>query len=355
MIKRLEIQNFKCFERLLLDDLTRVCLLSGKNGIGKTSILEAIFLAHDMKNPDFILALHPRRGVMSTTLTPDNMWGHAFWMLDLDRSLKVDIKNSDNKKNISIELSGAKETNALPNASAAGVPDFGTDVQFSAGKDAIKSYSLGVTVKVGSAKKEKLSLYVRGEDRRFTSNLSKYSLPPAAFLGNIENSQEKDWVLGKFQGLDLAKKNEEVVEVLKILEPRLKSLSLSGIGGNLSVYADIDLPRRIPLKFLGGGIYRLFRIVVGIMSHQNGVLLVDEIENGIHYTLMPEIWRGITKAAIDSNCQLIATTHSLECVQTANTAVTSFDPDGYRLFKLADEGGETTVEAWTGGSLSEFF
>ena len=80
------------------------------------------------------------------------------------------------------------------------------------------------------------------------------------------------------------------------------------------------------------------RLVLGATDVQNGALLVDEIENGLHYAALPDVWRAVSKAAERFNVQVFATTHSFECVQAAHTAL---GPDGFRLHRLDTVGGRT--------------
>jgi len=86
-----------------------------------------------------------------------------------------------------------------------------------------------------------------------------------------------------------------------------------GAGG--VVYADIGVDRLIPINVMGDGIRRILAMLAAISERKNGILLIDEIENGLHYTTLSILWKAILKAASDNNVQLFITTHSYECVQ----------------------------------------
>ena len=68
-----------------------------------------------------------------------------------------------------------------------------------------------------------------------------------------------------------------------------------------------------------------------MMTVGNGVVLVDEIENGFHYSLMPEVWHRIYKVCKRLGTQIIATTHSRECVEAAHE---SLQPDSFAFHRL---------------------
>ena len=57
MIKALKIQNFRCFQYLLVKNLAPITLFGGRNNSGKSAILEAVFLNFGYRNPNIFFAL----------------------------------------------------------------------------------------------------------------------------------------------------------------------------------------------------------------------------------------------------------------------------------------------------------
>jgi AAA15 family ATPase/GTPase len=86
------------------------------------------------------------------------------------------------------------------------------------------------------------------------------------------------------------------------------------------IHGDIGLNRLLPLPQMGDGMTRLAEIILAIGNAPNGIVLVDEIENGIHHSTMSNIWRTIDKASQLFNTQVFATTHSIECIKAAHNA-----------------------------------
>ena len=73
--------------------------------------------------------------------------------------------------------------------------------------------------------------------------------------------------------------------------------------------------RPVPLRSLGDGALRMFGIALALANSRDGFLLLDEAENGIHYSVQQDFWRMIFQTALDNNVQMLATTHSWDCVR----------------------------------------
>ena len=85
----------------------------------------------------------------------------------------------------------------------------------------------------------------------------------------------------------------------------------------VKILRDIDGQKqyvRMPVSELGDGLVHVLNIVVALLSCQNGVLLLDEAESGLHYTTQMKLWQLIFKLANQYNVQVFATTHSNDCI-----------------------------------------
>ena len=123
----------------------------------------------------------------------------------------------------------------------------------------------------------------------------------------------------RFSQLDIKRGLDRVVDFLRVIEPQLIGLtSVVMTSQKPTVYADIKgMNRKVPVALLGDGMSKLLSIILAIATVDNGIVLIDEIDAGIHYSVLPKVWEGIFRAAKDFNCQIIATTHSYECLQAA--------------------------------------
>jgi hypothetical protein len=152
------------------------------------------------------------------------------------------------------------------------------------------------------------------------------------FLGHGESSPEADLAL--FSELEAAGRQEKLLSSLRLLEPRLQHLSLLILGGQPGLYGNIGLTRLVPLTFMGEGIKRLLTVLLAIASTAGGVVLIDEIENGLHYSVQQKVWEAIAHAARQADVQVFATTHSWECIQAAHHAFQDSGPYELRYFRL---------------------
>ena len=73
--------------------------------------------------------------------------------------------------------------------------------------------------------------------------------------------------------------------------------------------------RRLPLGSQGEGMRRMLALALSLARAQNGVLLIDEIDTGLHYSIMGDMWLLVAETARRYNIQVFATTHSFDCVR----------------------------------------
>lgn len=100
------------------------------------------------------------------------------------------------------------------------------------------------------------------------------------------------------------------------------------------IYGDIGLDQMLPLPLMGGGMGRLTSLLLTIANAPHGVALIDEIENGLHYSILNKVWQAIGEAARRFDTQVFATTHSWECIRAAHQAFAASEAYDFRLHRL---------------------
>ncbi len=313
MISKLYLKGFKGFDLLEIPNMSRVTLLGGRNNVGKTSLLEALFMFHDRMNPQMILRQFSWRGVGSIAFDPDSMWAPVFYNYNIHNKIEISVTVNGDEENMTLKFNPnyIPATIAVKNVR----PGF-RPTQISTDQKPEPSFSLDILYDSKKMKNQKSHLLMGTDGFGIRVDNANSERRQAVFLGaRVAINPTED--AQKFGQLDVLGKIDEIVKFLKIIEPKLKSLSSVAMGDSSLIHGDIGLKRKIPIAYMGDGISRLLSIILAIATTKNGVVLIDECENGIHHSVMPNIWKAIAMAAREYNCQVICTTHSYECLEAA--------------------------------------
>jgi len=353
MYKSFKVRNFRCFRELELNELELVNLIAGVNNVGKTALLEAIFLHCGTYNPELVLRINAFRGIeiMAFRL--------GYW---IEHPLSSYFNQFDVTK--TIELSGKHTTvgcwtvrlRTLEKALQGGASIIdGSSISHDTGEPG-RVLSSSETAKVLELE------YEKGDKRtKYHLILDKEGVhvdpsPPAPpfqtfFQGDRVHipSSEQARLYGN---LEIRGEQNDVLEALKMVEPRLKRLAVVAVAGGSMLHGDTGMGRLVPLPDMGGVIDRLLNFILYIGNAPNGVVLIDEIENGLHHSIMSDVWKAIALAARQSNTQVFATTRSWECIRAAHEAFTSSEKYDFRLHRLDKFNDEITVVTYSQRSLA---
>ena len=85
---------------------------------------------------------------------------------------------------------------------------------------------------------------------------------------------------------------------------------------------------------------RIFGIALALVNAKEGMLLIDEIDSGLHYSVQPDLWRMIFQVAARLNVQVFATTHSWDCVEAFQQAAMEDQQEEGLLIRLHEQDGE---------------
>lgn len=341
----LTVEGFRGIRAFALPALGRVTLLTGKNGIGKTTVLEAIRLYASRGDSRNLLDLLRNR---EEFVAGDDEDGDSTDFPDF-ASL---FHNYDPGGGFDVPST----IRILPGSTSNGLflDLVESEVQLDLFGDELSSKELRVSVGELSRTIPLGQIgYMRTRRRPFQSQggwtfhrsdawpdpIVLESLGPG-LLNNFEISRLWDAVA-------LTPAEEFVINALRlVVGGELERIAV--VGGRSGAYrsperravAKLDYSSApIPLKRLGDGAQRLFGISLALANCRNGILLIDEVENGIHYSIQPALWRMIFRAAEQGNVQVVAATHSWDCIASFAVAATETHEDGtlYRLERSGDD------------------
>jgi energy-coupling factor transporter ATP-binding protein EcfA2 len=133
---------------------------------------------------------------------------------------------------------------------------------------------------------------------------------------------------------------EEIMErLLHKVDPRVKKVRVDAAEDGNHVLMDLGLSQMLPLSQAGQGMYRLVSMMAGLIGDRPNLALIDEMDDGIHHSVLADVWTGIAEAADLLGIQVFVTTHSYECIQAAHEAFSKRGNYGLgiiQLFRLKD-------------------
>ena len=330
MIKSIKIQNYKLFKNFEVDNLSKILLIGGENNCGKTTLLESLFMSLDCGNPLMFMRHLGWRGLSSFNNNAEAVFAPAFYNFNLENSITFEYFINSSKKRLSYKFHPMI-------AQAVAVQNKKIELQ------ATKDNELGrVEISYGTGKSKPinqafLKLETQGLSLTNTQFLLKYiEGVKAVFLSSVsqfppqENSQ-------RYGELDRTNQTEEILKTLQILEPNLKSLSLIPMGGNPTIYGDTGIGVKIPIPLMGQGMNRLLSILLAISEVKKGIVLIDEMENGFHQSVLPYIWKAISRYAQANKTQIVATTHSRELVSSAVVGIPEDLREDFKYIRIERE------------------
>jgi AAA15 family ATPase/GTPase len=305
----IRIQNFRGIKDLHLSGLERINLFVGGNNTGKTSVLEAIFLATGMSNPQLALNIDAFRTLLHNEADDFRFVFHG---LDYNNSPKLEsVLNEKEERVLNIKPLLRAASNQDSRVFKKGTSNDITSTNAQGGLFA-EGLSFEFEQKLPHAQRIIQKSTISLDDGRFTIQPPKTYKESlfGVFLSSTSNSFNSD-TSKRLEKLLINKKKDEIIKLLNIVDPNIKDLQL---GAGEIIYFDIGLDRFIPSNLSGDGSRRLLTILTTIYFTKGGIVLIDEIENGFHYKILRSIWEAIVKAAVEFDVQIFVTTHNIEAL-----------------------------------------
>ncbi|MDE0039407.1 MAG: AAA family ATPase [Gammaproteobacteria bacterium] len=344
MYSSIEIHGYRRFESFRLAGLGRVNLLVGTNNCGKTSILECIELLRSAGRPLVLQSILGRRGE---------------WQ-DANDSVRPAL---DVKRLFANHDLGGKIVVGGCSAESLDVQDqVVMEVQEAA--SSIEQEELPGLFEDESSLDEELFLNVNWSNpaEAFRTRITGDGLLDSRLL-RTRNGHGQTVVFIRTPGMTsrdvvrlfgdivLTEREDHITRALRVLEPAIERLApvpydrgpivREGPGGvflRLKGVAD-----RIPIGSVGDGMWRMLGLALGLANAKDGILLVDEIDTGLHYSVMEDMWRVVRERACALSIQVFATTHSRDCFESLAAIAKSDVESGDVTIQRVDAGRDDAV------------
>jgi hypothetical protein len=323
MIHAVNIKGYRGFTNFAMRDLGQVNLLVGRNNSGKTSALEALYLLSTAGDAPAFWQLCTRRGERFID-TPDSRYGpsmeidisHLFTGHELivGNQFQIIATNESPERTLTViiaEPTDREQQDRLPPLfDSATLPRLRLALNVKSSPPAT-SRTISLTRQGGIT-----SDSIEAPTRRTARASQRAATLPVHFIST--ESLGGNELIALWDKIQLTPSEQLVLEALKFVDPAIEQIRAAatmyygGKGGFIIKRSGVSLP--FPLGTLGDGAWRMLAMAIVLTQCAGGMLFVDEIDTGFHYTVMEDMWKLIFSAAKEFNVQVFATTHSYDCV-----------------------------------------
>lgn len=337
MLKSIEIKNYRNLRHISIGQLGRVNLIIGKNNTGKTSLLESLRIllqsGFDTTVEKILIARQERyKSFQELSLQIDELAGLFYGREGgFSEAEKIEIlaKTQNALSPIGFGLRFVKYREQHVDFGEADVPEIFANL-------ITKAYKMKVEVPVQS-NEGRIGLEITSDQDKYIRSFNENDMLDAIalnwlsarrtnacnFVSAVNTVDDNDldiwWAkIALTDGEDIA------VSALQAVEPRVERIS------QVKELQDDDTRfvvrlnghrKPIPLRSMGDGMNRILTMVLAMINSAGGYLLVDEFENGLHYSVQQHLWQIVFHLAEELNVQVFATTHSNDTISAFESVV----------------------------------
>lgn len=334
MIRSLVIENFRTFRHFSIEGLGRINLCVGTNNCGKTSVLEAVNILAARGRPESLFQALARRGERwvdddTPRARIESDVCHLFYghELEANASFRVSATNDGQHNALTAKLVERDADIDVADTTDRASRRQATLFDMESSENALPGrLALDLTWDGGTSIVQRLPISRRGGIgaealERFARKRDEESTP-TRFI--TTEALGRDDIVSLFETIVLTPEEDNVIEALRTIEPSIERIAPVGSERRRYFLVDRggivvklrDSKQRIPIGSMGDGIWRMLGIALSLSRARGGILLVDEIDTGLHYSVMADMWRLVCDTARRLDVQVFATTHSRDCVES---------------------------------------
>ncbi len=343
MLTQLRIKTFRGISGATLADLSRFNVIIGCNGSGKTSILEAVALASNPLNPGWLSTFGKWRELPGVNAENTDALVSAFPTLDIQKPIELEYEVADKPEVYTLRMSAITGGIVFQ-----GDSDPSSDSTSSSAPDSNPQLTGIISELLADGKglhKAELTLVPQGFQTA-VKGVKKNN-----FLGAFFIHARRATSLGEtsraLTELYSRKQQNEFIRAMRSIEPRLENLIPGTRQNSPTVLADVGLPTLMPINLLGDGFCRISLMVTGAVLGTSKLLVIDEIDSGLHHTVMADFWRSLMDLTSLYGVQVFCTTHNEEMLRSTLEAFAD-QPEAIRIYRMdRSSDGKTGVQPYS--------
>lgn len=318
----LEITDYKVHKQLRLEKLGRINIFAGPNNAGKTSVLEAIYLLTQQCESRALMDIVARRGKLGKDALPKLL----FQLIPE----KIEIAADFNRLRAQIRIDTDRDNDAIADKSGY-VGSILMNSSYSTYHQTSETHLFD--------KREPQRIYSKPRILCRSLLSSPFSMHDPTVLARVHE-----------KAVERGAKQRVIDFINKWVDSGLRNIELVNEFRRFWVSHD-DPSRNLDLTHFGEGLQRVFMIGLLFAYAEHGVVLIDELENALHTSLLQDFSRFLHELAIEFNVQVFVTSHSKECIDAF--VLNEFKLDEVSAYVLVQRNGKTAFIHRSGPQLAE--
>lgn len=338
-VTEFSVRNFRSLKKFEAhNNFGQINLITGENNSGKTTLLEALFLNLGPTNPSLWFNVNLRRG-LDRTSPEQSTAPYLFHRMDISNPIIFQIK-SLNYPDSELRINYLEPTSYEIPQTSNGLETSSTSQKI-ASTDTEESVTVELTFTAEGSEPIETKAIILPKRMEIKGAVKLY-LPESIYIstGTQYGLEEQAKRYDQLNRADLTKIYEELLR--RTVLPELKRTSLGIENDKTIIHGDVGFGM-VPLALLGSGTVRLNTILLALAYFKDGIVLIDEIENSFHHSILDKVWVAIAELIENDGPQIFATTHSDECIEAAFRVFKKKDHLDFRLHRLDKKTDKTDI------------
>lgn len=341
LFERVAIRNFRVFSKFEPVEFSRINIIGGLNGIGKSTFLEVLFYLVDAADPSSIFKPFGWREI---GLSNDGQFDLFFKDKSKEAKIEFDGRSGSHQLRLLLKdlppdvaskmVSGLQQHGKLPTT-------------FETPRQGLRS-----EIELGSRKI--FGSYLATSGNAVFGSIddgSTYSAPYSIIKSARVGASRKE-LADRYTQIILSNREKSVIEPLQHIKPDLEGFRILHDVEGPYLVALTKYDGMVLLNLLGDGFRNLFDAILSINTVRNGAVFLDEVDNTLHYSVVEAAWKAIAQAASEQSVQVFATSHSREAIVRACQGVVDAGLEkDFRYLRLEAIDGVHSMESYTANEL----
>jgi len=282
-----------------------------QNNIGKTALLEALYLYH----APTINTIEALRGVRKEeagfrVVFPERAWDNFFFNQERQRLIGL-VAENETGSHERAELSCAVEK--FQQATKGDTPENSANLETLLAGGELWQSTLHLHWQVNGEKQPVFTVTAQPNNHQLNENGYMPSTPKVRFIPSTFRPSGST-LAQEYDKADFLNKADRVLRTLQEIDPSISQMKALTIK-TPNLYLRREQENLLPISLFGEATRRASDFILTLMNNEYGLLLIDEVENGFHHIVQRNLWRILFRLAVECKAQLFATTHSLEMIQ----------------------------------------